>query len=675
MSISRKIAALITSSILCLVITLGIVAYMLILASGNESASKTLKISQKAMQANVDAALSSMSMAGDIVEENAPLALAVANNDARAARAIAKAFVDGPGIEFFTVCDMNGKVLARGHSDQAGDQIGMNRLTFRVPMKEGRRIAGLEAGNVVPLTLGAGVPLLLDGKQIGVVILGTNLSSATFVNSIKESLEVESTIFLDDVRVATTVHRDGKPVINTKLNNPAIYDAVLKRGEMVFTRNEIAGQAYDTAYWPWKDLNGNNAGIFFVGLSRAIIDGAQFKVVMFFLLAGIVTGLILIMVGVLFARALSRPLVQAKDYAEQVAGGDFSGSLDVRTKDEVGALSRSLGSMVENLKTKIAEADERSLEAASQAEKANAAMSEAQVAKEKAESGQQACLVAASDVEKVVEQLIGAANELDAQVVTATRSAESQREQVTSSAAAMEEMNATVLEVARNAAVAADGSANARAKAQAGARIVEDSVKAISVVREETRTLRAVMGDLGKEAEGIGDVMTVINDIADQTNLLALNAAIEAARAGEAGRGFAVVAAEVRKLAEKTMTATKEVGTVISSIQSGTLKSIESVDRTGTNLESATELATRSGQSLAEIVEESVATADQVHGIATAAEEQSATSEQITRSLEDINVNSTHTAEVMRQSAEAVKGLASLVRQLQDLVHKLRSFG
>lgn len=673
MSISRKIALLLISTVLCLVITLGVVAYMLILTSGNETATKTLKISQKTLQTHVDAMLSSLSMAGDMVEEHAPLALAVTHGDAAAARAIARAFVNGPGIDFFTVCDMTGKVLARGHSDASGDQIAKSLVALNVPLKEGRRIVGLEPAAEAPLALCAGVPLIFDGKQVGIAILGTDLSSGAFVNSIKQSLDVESTIFLDDVRIATTVLRDGKPVVNTKLNNPSIYDAVIKRSEVVFTRNVIAGQQYDTAYWPWKDLRGKNAGIFFVGLSRAIIDASQFKVVMYFVIAGAVIGLVLIAIGVVFARALSHPLIQAKNYAEQVASGDFSGTLTVKTRDEVGALSRSLGHMVENLKIKIAEADERSLEAAAHAEKANAAMSEAQKAKEKAESGQQASLVAASDVEKVVEQLISAANELDSQVVLATRSAESQKEQVTSSAAAMEEMNATVLEVARNASIASDGAANARAKAQAGANIVEDSVKAISLVREETTALRTVMGELGKEAEGIGDVMTVINDIADQTNLLALNAAIEAARAGEAGRGFAVVADEVRKLAEKTMVATKEVGTVIGNIQRDTHRSIESVDRTGANLESATELAARSGQSLAEIVEESVATADQVHSIATAAEEQSATSEQIAKSLEDINVSSAHTADVMRQSAEAVQGLANLVRQLQDLVQKLRS--
>jgi hypothetical protein len=124
----------------------------------------------------------------------------------------------------------------------------------------------------------------------------------------------------------------------------------------------------------------------------------------------------------------------------------------------------------------------------------------------------------------------------------------------------MEEMTATVLEVAKNAGEAAETAGSARTKAQDGAQVVSRVVTSMSDVQTQSNQLKDDMAKLGKQAEGIGRFMTVITDIADQTNLLALNAAIEAARAGDAGRGFAVVADEVRKLAEKTMQASKEVG-------------------------------------------------------------------------------------------------------------------
>ncbi|GHV54337.1 hypothetical protein FACS1894206_06890 [Deltaproteobacteria bacterium] len=144
--------------------------------------------------------------------------------------------------------------------------------------------------------------------------------------------------------------------------------------------------------------------------------------------------------------------------------------------------------------------------------------------------------------------------------------AEMQRARVESTASAMTEMNSTVMEVARNAGQASEQSEKTKDKANDGAELVNQVVKAINLVNKISGVLQTNMQELGAQAESIGGVMNVISDIADQTNLLALNAAIEAARAGEAGRGFAVVADEVRKLAEKTMSATQEVGGSITAI-------------------------------------------------------------------------------------------------------------
>ena len=144
---------------------------------------------------------------------------------------------------------------------------------------------------------------------------------------------------------------------------------------------------------------------------------------------------------------------------------------------------------------------------------------------------------------------------------------ENQRVRVTEVATAMEEMNASVVEVSRNAGSSAGDSRQAMEKAVSGEEVVTRAVAAIEQVKEIADALQAQMEELSGQTGSIGEVISVINDIADQTNLLALNAAIEAARAGESGRGFAVVADEVRKLAEKTMTATKEVERKIIGIQ------------------------------------------------------------------------------------------------------------
>jgi methyl-accepting chemotaxis protein len=231
----------------------------------------------------------------------------------------------------------------------------------------------------------------------------------------------------------------------------------------------------------------------------------------------------------------------------------------------------------------------------------------------------------------------------------------------------MEQMNATVMEVARNASAAAQQTADTRDQALEGARIVGESVNAILRVQQQTAALKEVMQNLGSRAEGIGQVMTVIRDIADQTNLLALNAAIEAARAGDAGRGFAVVADEVRKLAEKTMSATHEVGDAISAIQDGAQESIRNVDTTTEMVGNASQLAEQSGAALNKIVELVNLSSSQVDAIATAAEEQSAASEQIRSAMDEVNHIANEVAERMGESSNSVHSLSELASQLDML--------
>ena len=237
----------------------------------------------------------------------------------------------------------------------------------------------------------------------------------------------------------------------------------------------------------------------------------------------------------------------------------------------------------------------------------------------------------------------------------------------------MNEMNATVLEVARNAGSAAEASENMRHKAEEGAHIVSDVVRSIASLRDMSLTLKEDMSTLGQNAAAITQIMSVISDIADQTNLLALNAAIEAARAGEAGRGFAVVADEVRKLAEKTMASTSEVGNAINAIQKSTDKSIRQVEISVEGVNAATELAGRSGDALQEIVQMAESAADQVRAIAAASEQQSATSEEINRSIADINQVASQNAAAMEQAAQSVQAMAEEARKLNALIEKMKN--
>jgi len=250
-----------------------------------------------------------------------------------------------------------------------------------------------------------------------------------------------------------------------------------------------------------------------------------------------------------------------------------------------------------------------------------------------------------------------------------------QRQRTIETATAMEQMNASVLEVAQNAGLAAGSADEAKSRAREGSDMVRQVMGAIEDVRAIAETLRQDMADLGRTAEGIGRVLGVISDIADQTNLLALNAAIEAARAGDAGRGFAVVADEVRKLAEKTMTATREVGQAITDVQQGARRGNQETIRAAEAVSRSTELAGKAGEALAAIVGMVESTADQVRAIATAAEQQSATAAEISRATEEVSRIAEDIRDGMDASVSAVRGLNDEAQELGELIERMQHSG
>ena len=243
-----------------------------------------------------------------------------------------------------------------------------------------------------------------------------------------------------------------------------------------------------------------------------------------------------------------------------------------------------------------------------------------------------------------------------------------QAERATETSNSMNEINAVIVEISKNASLASTHSETTKARAQSGAEVVDRAVVAISNAAKLSNELKANLSQLGHRAEEIGNIMNVISDIADQTNLLALNAAIEAARAGDAGRGFAVVADEVRKLAEKTMGATKEVGQAIATIQSSTKSNLEGMDKVSLAVEESSRLAGLSGKELREIVALILQTSDQIACIATATEEQSAASEHIAHSVAEVRNSCDETSLSMSDASKNVRELEKLAHQLRDII-------
>lgn len=404
--------------------------------------------------------------------------------------------------------------------------------------------------------------------------------------------------------------------------------------------------------------------------NREIADGAISLMTIGLIVAVLVGGLL----AWTLAHLITGPLRKSVDFAGMVAAGNLDRTLDICQKDEVGRLADALNSMVGTLSQRIRDAAAATEEAQRRQAEATRAMSEAEKARKEAEQAKrQGMLDAAARLESVVAGVSKASEELANQVRQASLGAQEQAARISETATAMEEMNSTVLEVARNAGTTAEASNQARDKAAAGSSEVQKVVAGMATINSGAEELRAEMEDLSRKAESIGAILNVISDIADQTNLLALNAAIEAARAGEAGRGFAVVADEVRKLAEKTMQATAQVGQAIRGIQDGTAKNMAKVENTVRMVDDVTALANNSGMALSEIVSLVDSESDQIRAIATASEEQSATSEEINRSIEEVSRIASETASAMQASDEVVLNLGQQAQELDNLIREMKS--
>ncbi|GAB7081952.1 methyl-accepting chemotaxis protein [Megalodesulfovibrio paquesii] len=378
-------------------------------------------------------------------------------------------------------------------------------------------------------------------------------------------------------------------------------------------------------------------------------------------------------VAVLLTRSVVRPVREATIAAQAVAAGKLDIVITPKGTSEMGRLQAALRDMVVTLKKNLAEITQQTRLAEEKAAAAERATEEARAATALAERAKaEGMLDAANRLDQLTSRLAAAMEEIAAQSDIVRQSTSQQQERIHSTATGMEEMRATVVEVARNAADAARQSAQTQDEARRGADVVGKSIAAMNATRQKAELLKESMRQLDHQAKDIGSILTTINDIADQTNLLALNAAIEAARAGDAGRGFAVVADEVRKLAEKTMQATREVGQSITAIQNAATGNVTGMDEAVQEIVRAAELADESGSSLSAIVQAAQTTAGQVQSIATAAEEQSASTEEISRALDEINLLAEETATHISGTTEVLHELAEQSSTLTNLIENLK---
>lgn len=266
------------------------------------------------------------------------------------------------------------------------------------------------------------------------------------------------------------------------------------------------------------------------------------------------------------------------------------------------------------------------------------------------------------------EQLASAASEIASSAEELSAGVREQTNQTAQVSTTIDEMTATIVETSKNTGEAAEKAREAASKSQEGSRLAEDTSRGMDEIVQASSITTRNVGGLSEKATAIGEIIKVIDDIADQTNLLALNAAIEAARAGEQGRGFAVVADEVRKLAERTTKATREVAETIKGIQADVSAANTQMVESQEIVNKGKELVRKTNASLTEIFSAIEAAQEMMRQIATASEEQSAAAEQISRSVENVDRITRESATGSEQAAAAAEQLNRQAEELRRLV-------
>jgi len=629
LSIRQK---LVGSTISCIAVITGtalLTAYLIISKTENELASKQSHMNTDFIQSQINAMRGQVAAVAALAAQRPDVVEAIRNRNSDYLRKVGNEIIQKEGANLFvTFVDKQGVVIARNYSEKAGDTL--RAIAVEKALK-GEGSVGIDEGSLIKVSLRAGAPIWAGKEVIGAVNTGFNLLEENkFVDEIKRRTNVECTIFHGDTRLTTTLMKDGNRAVGTKMDNPEVLDRVLKRGEQFHTVISLMGTRYDAEYSPLKAMDGRIIGMLFNGTPRAQIEKTSRQVLWYIVLSVGLVGILMIGASFYVSTSMTRPLKRTMDTVGMISKGDLTARIDVASGDEIGEMGRHINGLVETLHDAIVKV----------------ASSSTQVSEE------------AALLEAGAQGMKGGAEQVATQVDLV--------------ATASEEMSVNSSEIAQKCTRVAKSSQDANTSAIGGEAIIGETMAVMNRIQVRAKNSAEIIENLGKRSSKIGQVIDLINDIADQTNLLALNAAIEAARAGEHGRGFAVVADEVKKLAERTGKATREISLTIKEMEEGTKDAVGSMEEGVNEVEEGVQRAAESGDTLKDILRQVETVSLEIGQIAVASEQQTASTDEIAQTIQKISGVMGATSEQIRDNSRAAAHLAALSKELHMLVAQFR---
>ena len=448
--------------------------------------------------------------------EDPDMIIAVEKKDKARVKALSVKYVKSHTVSFVTIADKDGNVVGRAHSDKSGDSV-LSQVNVKNALS-GKESTGVEEGSVVKFSLRAGHPVRRGDNVVGSVTTGFDLSTDIFVDEVKRRYTVECTVFQGDTRVATTIIKDGKRAIGTKMDNQKVIDKVLQKGEVYLNVNNILGKNYDTAYWPVKNVDGKVVGMLFIGKDRKLMENALKSAMLPTLLASLITGFLMLAISFFVIRSL------VESMRLQIDGLTNSYMQVAEAASQVSSSSQSLA--------------EGSSEQAASLEETSSSMEEmSSMTKQNADNASQAKAMM-GDAERIVEKVSSHMDEMSKAIVEITKTSEETSKIIKT----IDEIAFQTNLLALNAAVEA-----ARA-GEAGA--------GFAVVADEVRNLAMRAADAAKST----------NNLIENTIKAVKNGNELTHKTQEAFKESIVITAKVGQLIDEIATASTEQANGISQV-------------------------------------------------------------------------------------------------------------